>query len=445
VLDDARLLARGWRRGSRRWYQATTLVLAAALTVLLTASAVMGGIQQETRQRVGDFFTDELRVTPTPSTGAIPPGMFEDAPNAAAQLGPSERVRMQLESQFVVSRRGFIQAALSETEQFPIDAGGEGGGRKAIALGVVIGMDFGDEVARKASERHLVVGSLPSPSTGSDSMQLVMSLERFRRFLEPEEQQELTWPPGPDTLRRFRFDTTAATLVDNRTLADRGDILRRASVLVGLYETGVELLDSLTYLAPIEEVRRLLGHEPDAPMANVLLVSGSGGAVQRAHAAADARGWGAQDAGGFTEAHLGQLVRAVRTLTTLSAVSLFLVPAFLLLFGLTRQLETHQREIAVCRAIGVPARRIHLGLAFLAGRMTGIALLAAAVATTLLGIALHAWLPGQTRSPVPLDFYLEWTTILVTLVAGIGTAAAAWFLAVRAQGRQRVSEALRTF
>jgi len=432
------MLARGWRRGARRWYRGTTAVLAAVLFILLTTAGVLAGTEHETASRVGDFYTGGLRLTPS-SDAAVPEEVFE-ASAALAGLGlDMDEVRIQYESQAVLTRQTLLEAAL-EKEGFDVDAPGTRPGRGAIGLAALLGVDVQDPAVRDALEPHLVVGSLPRMS-GQGAIPLVMSLDRLDRFLGPEERASMPWPPRLADLSTLRFQITAARLEGNESLAQGGMFILRSAYVAGLFRTGVDVLDGFTLVAPIEDVRSLNAAAPGT--ANVLLVPPDQAAGARAAAAR--LDWRAQDAGTFTKQYLGQVIDVMRLLGGVSAAALFLLPSFLIVHGVTRQLEAHNREIAVCQAIGVPGRRIRGALGWVVARMVAAAVVLAALATAGTGLVLHGILPGLDGSPLPMDFRLPPGTALLALVVTLGSVAGALALAFRSQRDLGLAETLRTF
>lgn len=435
----ARVLARGWRRGARRWYLGTSALLALALTVLACVGAALAGMEQETQERVADFYTDGLRVAPEPA-GALPPSVFRDLDEAVAALGGEDRVRVQYESQVVLARRG-LEAALLESDRFDVDSPGADGRPDAVALGAVLGMDADDPRVHAALRPHLLRGGLQAWN-GTGPIPVLMSLDRLERFLSPAERAALSWPPTPEQLAPFRFQVTAAKL-ENGSLAQGGRVILRTGVVTGVFQSGVDLLDAFTLVAPIEAVRDLNGQPGDAPVANALLVSPGGAAAARRHA--EDEGWHAQGAEAFSGRYLGQLMRLVQGITLVATASLFLLPAFLVLHGLTRLLETHNREIAVLAAVGMPGRAVRAAILRLAARLWLEAVLLAAGLTAVAGLVLHAALPRADGLPLPMDFHL--TPLLAALAVATSALAvgAAVALAVRSQGRMDLAAALRTF
>jgi len=438
-MSAVRTLAAGWRRGSIRWYIGTSAVLAVTITLLLVVAGLFSGMQVETRDRVSDFYTEDVRVT-VAGGGAIPPGTFDD-PGAAvrALTAHGGQALLHLEAQGVLSRRGFVEAALTEDESFQLDApGSEASGDELIALGALIGIDMGVDRARAPVERHLVAGSLPRESDGEGSVPLALSLDRFEDFLTPEERAGLDWPPSIGAVQGFSFEITSAVVKDQGQ-----DVIRRPAHVVALYDSGVDVLDAFTFVAPIEDVRALLGHAPDDDVVNAILVAtDDAGPV---HAAAGGNRWSHQSAARFTDRYLGQLVDVLQGMSLLMSGFLFLLPAFLVTHGVTRQLETHNREIAVCKAIGVRGRTIRTALSWLVVQVTLTALAAAALFTLVAGLVLHAVLPGRRDLPLPMDFSPTAAAVLLALSVTLGSVVLALWIAFRIHAKQPLAGTLRTF
>lgn len=433
------VLARGWRGGARRWYVSTSLVLAGSITLLLVVSGLFAGMQSETEQRVSDFYTEDVRVTVS-GQGAIPPGSFPDLQQATAALTRNGGdAIVHLEAQGVLSRRSFVEA-VGEDEQFDLDApGSAGSGDRVVTLGALVGIRMDHAASRAPVERHLVAGSLPAGGSGEGSIPVTLSLDRLDAFLTDEERAELSrWPPPLAEVQDLTFELTAAVVREGRD-----DVIRRPGHLVALFDSGVDVLDAFTYVIPIEDARQLLGHEPNAPVANAILVRG--GDTGGAREVAEANGWTHQDREAFTQRYLGQLMDVLRGLSVLMAAFLFLLPAFLVTHGVTRQLETHNREIAVCHAIGVRPRTVRTALSLLVVQVVAVALAAAGSLTLVLGLVLHNVLPGRRDLPLPMDFHATGGAIALSLLVTAGSVAVALWIAFRSHGRQPLAETLRTF
>jgi len=440
----ARLLARGWSTDARKWTWATTAVLAGTLAVLLGTSGLLDGTSQRTLAQVSDFYTGDLRITPV-APGAVPAGWFhlddgaDGTPGALGQLqaaGASASARV--EGQYVLSRRTFAEAAQTETAGVPVDVpGSQGDATKAVSLGALVGV-LQDDPSRPALESHLLAGRLPRPSaSANDTVEVAMSALRLERLLTPDERAIAGSPPRLDVANQLDFDLTSAQLdpaSSGRTL------LHRHARIVGLFATGVDLLDGLTLVAPAEEVRWLLGQPRDAPVANVLLVHTGTGPAQ---GVADRNGWATQGTAAFADAFVGQMVAVLRGAAWLVSALLFVLPAALIGHGLARQLANQQRELAVCTAIGVPRRTLGNALALQVLRITLWAAVAAAAATLALWLTAPALLP-LLPSPLPLAFTVTWGSVAVAaavlaVAVGVGLA-----VGIRSRRRMPLTAALRS-
>lgn len=433
------VLARGWRGGARKWYISTSMVLAGSVTLLLLVNGLFAGMQSETEERISDFYTEDVRVTVT-GVGAIPPTPFPDLQQATAALTRhGGDAVIHLEAQGVVSRRSFVEA-VGEDDQFNLDApGSDGDGDSVVTLGALVGIEMDDLASRTPIDQHLVAGRLPSKGTGEGSIPVVLSLDRLDAFLTSQERAALgSWPPLMAEVADLTFELTSAVVQPGRD-----DVIRRPGHLVGLFDSGVDVLDAFTYVIPIEDARQLLGHEPRDPVANVILVRG--GDEAGTHAVAEANGWTHQGRETFTQRYLGQLMEVLQGLSVLMAAFLFMLPAFLVTHGVTRQLETHNREIAVCHAIGVRPRTVRTALGLLVVQVVLVALLVAGLLATLLGWLLHTFLPGRRDLPLPMDFHATSGAITLSLLVTAGSVALALWIAFRSHGRQPLAQTLRTF
>jgi len=132
-------------------------------------------------------------------------------------------------------------------------------------------------------------------------------------------------------------------------------------------------------------------------------------------------------------------------MSVLMTIFLFLLPAFLITHGVTRQLETHNREIAVCQAIGIRFRTIRSALSILVLQVAGVALAVAGAAVLILAVVLHRVLPGRRDLPLPMDFELSLLAVGLALLVTFGSVALALWIAFRSQGRADLATTLRTF
>lgn len=421
----ARTLARAWQRGDRAWWTATALATAGALTVLVLVVALFDGMEAETTERVADFYTHDARVTKH-GAAVIPSGDFsaEERQALGASVG-------HLESQFVLSRRGFVEAAVFEEEGFDFEQTGTAGdARKDILLGVLVGVPFDEPAATARLERYRVAGDWPAHVEG-EAIPLVMSVERLGALLTADEKANLSaWPPPIAEVQALRLEVTAAVLVEGG-----GDVIRRPARVAALYETGLQELDSLTILAPVESVRVLRGHGPDDAVWNVLLLDDA--------AAARAAGWHVETPTDFTERFLGQLMDLVRGMGVTLASFLFVLPALLVGHGITRQLAAHARPLAVAHAIGVASATIRRAMVRVVTRATFLGFAVAAVVVAVAVAALHAWLPTLTATPLPMDVRVRPLTIALALAVVAASAALATALAMRGQRRLDLPTVLR--
>lgn len=443
-MAATRLLARGWFRGRRGGWLGTSAVLGATLTLLVLVTALFAGMEAETEQRVGDVFTGDLRITPV-EPGVFGPGRFEPASEAVAAIGPGTTARM--ESQMVLSRRPF-EAILSQgDETVVIPSPGSSGGSDSVALGVLVGADFSQRAVSRHYDPYLVAGRLPCAWEGPDApssspcrfIELVISVKTVRNLLTKDERDRFDAASDKiQVVRPLSLDITAGVARDGDY---NNDVYRSRGRIVGIFDTGVDTLDSFTAWGPVEASRFLLGEELDADVANVLIVDGG---TARARSTADGRGWATEDPDVFTKRYLGQLIEALQTLSVLTASVLFTIPAFLVAHGVERVLEAQRREVAVLRAVGVPGRSVRGALGRLVTLMMVIALAGAAAIVALVGIALHGVLPNWDAAPLPLD--VSFTPVMIIGAVAVATASVllAYWIAVRSQRRMDVTQALRT-
>jgi len=400
----ARTLARGWSSDARRWTWATTSVLALTLLVLLGTSGLLEGTTQRTFDQVSDFYTGELRVTPS-RAGAVPADWFpEGSADALRQAGAevSERV----EGQFVLSRRSFADAYLNEKEGVPVHvAGSDADPEKVVTLGAIVGVQ-GEGPGVAAIRAHLVEGSMPRARTSETApIEVLMSRPRADGFLTEAERGV----PGTllAVVGTFFFDVTSGRLDGDR------QVLMANVKVVGLYETGVDLLDSLTLVAPAQDVRYLWGQ--DADLANVLVVHG--GDVAAARRTAEERGWATQETEEFSSQFIGQMVGVL-------------------------QLSSQQRELAVATAIGVPRRILADALSLQVFAMAGWACAVAAALTVVMAFALPFVL-SDLPGPLPLGFGITWRSIAVAAAVTVVSVGVGLWVGMRSRARLPLAASLR--
>ncbi|HUR61081.1 MAG TPA: FtsX-like permease family protein [Candidatus Thermoplasmatota archaeon] len=430
----AALLARAWHRDGRRWWWAATATLALSVVAILLVSGLFAGLQVATTRQVGDFYTGDLRITKGE------PGVSPDAEWAGSEvdatlqaLGPGAHARV--ESELILSRRSLVQAYLEEQDQYQVGGPGiPGDATRHFGIGILLGL-ASDDPMRDRIRPHLVSGRLPA--AGASRIELVLGLGAFENYLSPAERANLSaWPPRAAELEAFGFEATAGYVDDSGFFKD---IVRRPAVVVGLFETGLDALDTLTVVGDIGAARLLQGAQASGG-ANVVTVVGATG---HARDAASAQGWHAEDGASFADRYLGQLLTTVRALSLLAVTLFLLVPSFLLWHGLQQTLDRQRREIAVCRAIGIERGELASALARLAWRVAATGLAAALLVAGLLQWALPPLLRGHALLPLPMDFALDWGVAAVALALVAASTWTAQLLAGRAGSRQPLAMALR--
>lgn len=436
----ATLLARGWVRDARRWAWGSSLVLAGTLALMVGAAGVLEGTQAATLDHVKDFYTGDLRLT-RDRPGALPPLWFDlnkttgpDGGGAVAK--PGRTVSYRVETEYVMSRRGFLEAALQEKDQFIVEApGSAGNATEAIALGSLIGLDAGDP-GRARLAQHLVAGRMPVESANG-TLEVVMSLRRLSQFLTPAEQGAAAGIEPMVVARALSLEATSGQV----DLTNRYRLpIRRHVEVVGLYDTGVDVLDSYTLIAAAPDVRAMVARAPHEHTANAIVVWGSTSGLATL---AKERGWAAQGAPGFAQNYVGETMAILSAVVVFVGAVLFLIPTFLVSHGLARQLASQQRELAVCTAIGVPPKVLRNALALEVLRIGLAGLLLAA----LLVAAAVLWLPAQLakvqEAPLPLGFALSLWAVASALTVTLLSMAIGWLIGVRSRRRLGLAQQLR--
>lgn len=426
----AHLLARGWARDARRWTWATTGVLAATLGLLLGTTGLIDGTMARTLDQVADFYTGDLRLTPS-HPGALPADWFPDG--AADELrAAGATVAARVEGQYVLSRRGFVDAFAGERQGVPVGVpGGAPDPERAVHLGSLVGLDDGDPGA-SAIASHLAEGRLPR--AGSADMEVAMSVARARSLLTAAELEV----PGPllRLVGEFRFDVTSAQLDPD---APSRTLIHRNAKVVGLFSTGVDMLDTFTLVAAAPDVRGLLAQDR-AGAANALLVLDG---AAHARPVAQRNGWATQDTHAFAGGYVGELVAVLQAAAWLVTGLLFLLPTLLVGHGLARQLSSQQRELAVATAIGVARGTLAKALALQVFTMAGWAVAAATGLSLLLVLLLPVALAG-VPAPLPLGFTVTWASVGVAAAVTTVSVLAGLWVGLRSRARLPLAAVLRT-
>lgn len=413
-----------------------------SLALVFIMAGTLNGLESAMQDRVADFYTEEARLTP--GSAGTAPGNHITFPSEAAlakTLDDSGDGDLRMESQFLLSRRGFIQAYLTEDDQFTVGTpGGSNDDKNQYGLGVLVGYSAGESY--DGLRPYLLRGSaLPSPRLASEldsePVELVLSVKALEGYLTDAEQNGFSkWPPTTAELRTINFEITAARLDDD---SQYYDIIRYPAIPVGLYETNLDVLDQFTMFAPIEEVRRLLGYDGADLVGNVITSKDADAAAKFA----DNRGWTVENSDVFSKRFIGQMVEVVQSLSFLVTVLLFLVPVFLLWYGLTQQLDRQRRELAVCQALGMMETTLRSGLARLVLKVLAIAAVILAVVLGAYLLMFYGFIQDWGGSPFPLDYVVPWWagfSVAVLIAAGV---TGALFLTAKQQSRRDIVATLR--
>jgi hypothetical protein len=419
VDPAAALLARSWHRAWRGWWWASTASLAAVLTLVVGTAGLLDGMRAATTATVADFYTGDVRVT-AEGAGAAPDARFPfngsaDLQAAQADLsGSGGSAVPRLETTAILSRRTLLEAFLTEDEGYGVDVPGAAASRDAYRVGILNGLPMGDPAVVRLLSPYLVSGRLPAAGNGSGVVEVLLSERQFRGLIDPDERLRVTDPA------EVRLELTAAHLAPGGR-----DLLRARAKVVGLFESGIETLDRLTVVAPIEDVRRLVAAEPDGPAANAFAVVG--GDPDAAAAAAARHGWATESPEAFTQRHLGQLVDLLEAVALAVSALLLAVPFLLVWMGLSQQLDRSRRELAVGKAIGLPPSSVRSSLLLLAGRVVVVGAVAASGLVALLALAVRAWGPERGSLPFPVGFHLPpWLPLAALGLLALATWAAVW-------------------
>ncbi|MEK6986279.1 MAG: FtsX-like permease family protein [Candidatus Thermoplasmatota archaeon] len=432
-----RLLARGWLRSQRGWWWATAALLGVVLGGSLAASGVVAGMEAGTEARVADFFTSDVRVTLRDGRTGISDALDANASAAfttrlEAAGGPGTSALERLETQIILSRRSLLEAYFEEEEQYEVVVPGAEAGPDAFGAGLLLGLP-GEAMVPVAP--HLVAGRLPQER--GRTVELALSLSAFASYLSPEERSSLSsWPPTEAEMEALGFEVTAGRVSGGGLFKD---IVRLPARVVGLFTSGLDILDRFVSVGTLASARTLVGQDPIRGKANVFTVTTDRPDAVRDAAQSD--GFQAEGADGFAARYVGQLLQVIEAVGVGVTTLLLAFPLFLVWHALQQLLDRQRRQIAVCRAIGVSTTDLHLSLARLALHLAGRSALVA-VAVLAGAVAVLVALPPGTF-PVPTQFALPWTTLATVVLVGLSGFALAVAAASRAVLRDPLGAALR--
>ncbi len=427
------MLSRAWLRHGRAWWAATVVTLGLVVALLIVVMALFAGTQEEVDGRVAAFFTGEVRVTPV-EAGVAPTVMFPAGALADAQEASGADLRGSLESPVVLSRRSLLEAYLEEDEQFRVDVPGAGNGTgDGYGIGILIGLDPDDRDAWRNLAPYRTSGRWPG--VGDDGVvEVMMATYRLDRFLTPAERASLpSWPPDAADLARFRFEITTAYVDPD---APFKDVIRRPARIVGLFDTGLDALDSVAVVVPIQDARTLVGRAPNSSFVNVI----TGPAELTPWAAS--HGHATEDAPTFSKRYVGQLIDVVQALALLSTSLLAALPAFLIWFGLSQALRRQHKEMRVARAIGVARTRIGAATGLLVSHIALRSFLAALAVVAVTTAMVLVWLASWSGSPLPLGIRVRWTHVVAGGLVLVATSFIAWLGAGRPPRRASAARGL---
>lgn len=437
-------MARAFQRDGRRWWAGTSAAVAVVATAILLVEGLFAGVEGALQERVEDVFTDDVRLTQR-NDGVAPRDWWVDLDNASsvraqaqAAAGPAARVQVQAESQYLLTRVSFLEAALNADEGLGV-TGLNYDGPATFSLGVLVGLDL-DGAPREQLRRYLVAGAIPSHADAASNpgtVDIVLSAPRFTGLLASDERDHFAGRlPTAQELRAYPFEITTAHVRPGGSI---GDLVRLPARVVGLYETGVDAIDSLTAFVTIQDVRELAGYPPDGAVGNVLRVSG--GDKDAVSTWANKNGLYATNAEGFLDRYLGQLLLVLRLSALMTASAFTGVAVVLAWQGSSRQVVRHWREILTANAIGVPMKVLERVFLLVALRALAVALVATGLAVAVLGQVV----PYLVEPLIPLPIGFGWpglpgVAVVAAVVVGVTWAAQR---SVRAALRQPLAAGLR--
>jgi ABC-type lipoprotein release transport system permease subunit len=217
---------------------------------------------------------------------------------------------------------------------------------------------------------------------------------------------------------------------------ENGGLVTARGIVVGTYATGFRMVDRLVVYAPRGEVARLLGHHPENPPANVVLVKTSD--PDAVAAGATRLGFSTLDAPAFRESYLGPVFLGVRATAWTVAGLLALMTAGWVGYTLAHHVQADRAKIATLRAVGIPDRAIARTYLLVAAVLGGVGALVGVLAAALLSLGVGLLARG-TGLPAPSPSLLE--GVLLAVLSGLA-ALATCRLALRRAVRVSIRDAL---
>ena len=408
---EADLAGAEWR-ARRKAYLVLAVLLGATSGASFLVLSVVNGLEESVGDELSRTLGADVRVA-RGKTGLGDGEMMASVQDVTAGLraaDPGAAFSPRLETQAI-----FIQDGGFSSSQDP----------SARAAAVLIGVD------PRADARVMGLDGLIVRGAGLDALLREHRTPQGDRLV-PILVGEAFLETGNATVAgaEFSWDSVynfSAGQVEN------GRLVTAQGVVVGVYETGFRMVDRLVVYAPRGEVARLLGHHPDNPPANVVLVRTA--QPGRILDAAPGLGLVALGAAGFRESYLGPVFLGVRATAWTVAILLALMTAGWVGYTLAHHVHADRAKIATLRAVGIPDRAIGRTYLLLAGILGGAGALAGIVAGALLSLLLAFALRG-TSLPAPSPSLLEGALLgLLSGVAALATARWALRRAVRANIR----------
>ncbi len=221
-----------------------------------------------------------------------------------------------------------------------------------------------------------------------------------------------------------------------------GAPLKARLVPVGVYVTGIKLTDARTFFAPIEAARALVGHDPRASSATVIL--GSTDDPDRAVEWARARGFNASTGRAFTESELAPVFGTLRVFTGTTAAILIVAAVAWVAHVMSALIFEDRSIIAALRAIGLPARAVSVtyilvgsGVGF-AGGVAGLVL----GGVLVLGLNAVPWRISALED-LRLSLSVDVSTAIGLLALATIVSTGAILIAFRPTVRESIASAVR--
>lgn len=409
------LLRSQWR-GRRRRQVAVGAVLAVGILFLLLSGMFLSGARQEIIRPLHDTISGDARITQGVPDLAGGLEWKDSRPvEEAVRTLPGAVAAPRWEASQVTARRDKLDNWTG---------------------GLLIGIDPSIPEEQAELAKYLVWGSLipvqsvADPATNRVYVPLLVGESAAKR---------LDLHPGPGGGPNF---TEILRLTSGRFAnGASAPPIDREAVVVGVYRTGLDVLDRFTAFAPLDQARFLVGGMPGFPTANAVVVHGATADQVRALGLANVH---IADASGVASQTMGIVLLAVGISSALVLGVLAFVLSLLLVREVGLQVARDAPALAALRAIGVPARTAAAGYAGLAVLTVAAAAVAAVLVATLVALFAPALTVAAAGVHLQIPWRLDPLSLGLAVAAALVLAAVASLASLRRTRRATAADQLRS-